>query len=192
MSRKTRHTPVSLHPLSVNQLPMEEIRSILRGADDLIMNGGRTLLARILKGSREKKILELELDHSPAYGSFHDLTIEDITARIDWLIVNDYLGIAYDYRLPLLIYRPRGWAIERETYANELMEYINKWLASPASIPDLGWLNNKNREVLFLLLDRIEASQNPKYLPVLKVWASDTSRKLARRIHSVMRVLRSE
>jgi hypothetical protein len=192
MSRTTKHVPVSLHPLSVYQLPKEEISTILRGADELIMNGGRTLLARTLKGSREKTILELELDHSPAYGAFRDLTIEDITARIDWLIVNDYLGIEYDYRLPLLIYRPRGWAIERETYANELMEYVNMWLASPATKPDIGWLNNKNREVLFLLLDRIEASQNPKYLPVLKVWASDTSRKLARRIHSVMRVLRSE
>jgi len=192
MSRKTKHVPVSLHPLSVDQLPKEEIRTILRGADDLIMSGGRTLLARILKGSREKKILELELDRSPAYGSFHDLTIEDITARIDWLIVNDYLGIEYDNRLPLLIYRPRGWAIERETYANELMEYINMWLASSATTLDTGWLNNKNREVLFLLLDRIEASQNPKYLPVLKVWASDTSRKLAQRIHSVIGVLRSE
>jgi len=192
MSRKTKHVPVSLHPVSAGQLPKEEIRTILRGADDLIMSGGRTLLARILKGSREKKILELELDHSPAYGAFHELTIEDITARIDWLIVNDYLGIEYDYRLPLLIYRPRGWAIERETYANELMEYINMWLACPATKPDIGWLNNRNREVLFLLLDRIEASQNPKYLPVLKFWASDTGRKLARRIHSVIGVLRSE
>ena len=63
--------------------PKEEISTILRGADELIMNGGRTLLARILKGSREKKILELELDLSPAYGAFRDLTIEDITACID-------------------------------------------------------------------------------------------------------------
>ena len=93
MSRKTKHVPVSLHPLSVDQLPKEEISTILRGADELIMNGGRTLLARVLNGSREKKILELELDHSPACGAFRDLTIEDITARIDWLIVNDYLGI---------------------------------------------------------------------------------------------------
>lgn len=192
MSRKHQRVPVSLHPLSADDLPQEEIRIILRGADDLIMTGGRALLARILKGSREKKILELELDHSPAYGSFRDLTIEDITARIDWLIVNDYLGIEYDYRLPLLIYRPRGWAIERETYANELMDYIKMWLASPATTPDIGWLNNKNREVLFLLLDHIEASQNPKYLPALEAWASNTSRKLARRIHTVIGMLRSE
>jgi len=192
MSRKTKRVPVSLHPLSVDQLPKEEIRTILRGADDLIMSGGRTLLARILKGSREKKILELELNHSPAYGSFRDLTIEDITARIDWLIVNDYLGIEYDYRLPLLIYRPRGWAIEREIYAAELMERINAWLADPALIPDLGWLNDKNHEVLFLLLDHIAGSGDPKYLPLLGSWASGTTRKLARRIREVVGVLQHE
>ncbi len=192
MSRKTKRIPVSLHPLSVDQLPREEIRTILRGADDLIMSGGRTLLAKVLKGSHEKKILELELGQSPSYGAFRDLTIEDIIARIDWLIINDYLGIEYDYRLPLLIYRPRGWAIERETYTNELMEYINKWLTSPATTADIAWLNNKNREVLFLVLDHIEDSQNPKYLPVLEAWRSDTSRKLARRIYAVIGVLRSE
>lgn len=186
MSRKDKRIPVSLHPLPADDLPQEEIRIILRGADDLIMTGGRALLARILKGSCEKKILELELDHSPAYAAFRDLTIEDIISRIDWLIVNDYLGIEYEYRLPLLMYRPRGWDIERETYAIELIEYINMWLASPETKPDIFWLNNKNREVLFLLLDHIEASQNPKYLPALEAWASDTSRRLARRIHAVI------
>jgi hypothetical protein len=191
MSRRTKRVPITLHPLSIDQLPSEEIRIILRGADDLIMSGGRTLLARILKGSREKIILELKLDHSPAYGAFSDLSIEEITARIDWLIVNDYLGIEYDYRLPLLIYRPRGWAIERETYANELMQSIDMWLASPAATPDIGWLNHKNREVLFLLLDHIEASENQKYLPFLDAWASHTSRRLAKRIHAVIRVLQS-
>lgn len=187
MSRRQQRVRISLHPLP-GDLPEHDIRIILRAADDLIMSGGRTLLAKILKGSREKKILELELDHSPAYGAFRGLTIEDITARIDWLIVNDYLGIEYDYRLPLLIYRPRGWAIERETYATELMEYIDEWLTG-SSTQVVGWLNNKNREVLFLLLDRIEASQNPKYLPLLQTWASDTSRKLARRIRAVIAAL---
>lgn len=52
------------------QLPEEEIRAILRAADELIMQGGRTLLAKILKGSREKKVLALELDKCPVYGFF--------------------------------------------------------------------------------------------------------------------------
>ncbi len=66
MSRKPKRVPVSLDPLPIDHLPEEEVRIILRGADDLIMRGGRTRLAKILKGSREQKILELDLDHSPA------------------------------------------------------------------------------------------------------------------------------
>lgn len=37
---------------------------ILRAADEIIGSGGRNLLAKILKGTREKKVLELELDQS--------------------------------------------------------------------------------------------------------------------------------
>ena len=39
MSRKPKRIPVSLNPLSVVQLPEEDIRTILRGADELIMSG---------------------------------------------------------------------------------------------------------------------------------------------------------
>jgi superfamily II DNA helicase RecQ len=190
MSRKSKHVPVSLHPLRIDDLPKEEIRIILRGADDLIMSGGRTLLAKILKRSREKKILELDLNNSPAYGAFRKLSLQEITARIDWLIVHGYLRIEYDKRLPLLVYTRRGWDIEREIYTDELMDHINEWLADPATTPDIGWLNDKNREVLFLLLERIAASGHPKYLTVLEAWASDTSKKLGLRIRKVTKDLR--
>ncbi|MDA9982112.1 RQC-minor-1 family DNA-binding protein [Gammaproteobacteria bacterium] len=192
MSRKVKRVLVSLNPLHVDHLAEEEIRIILRGADDLIMTGGRTLLAKILKGSREKKIFELGLSKSPVYGAFRGFTLQEITARIDWLIVNGYLDIEYDYRLPLLVYTRRGWAIERENYVDEIMAHINEWLADPTAMPDPDWLNDKNREVLFLLLDRLEDSQDPKYVLVLEAWASNTSRKLARRIHGVCRVLRHQ
>ena len=39
MSRKPKHIPVSLHPLPIDQLPEEDIRTILRGADDLQIYG---------------------------------------------------------------------------------------------------------------------------------------------------------
>jgi hypothetical protein len=38
-------------------LNQQEIRFILRAADAIIASGGRTLLAKILKGSKEKKVL---------------------------------------------------------------------------------------------------------------------------------------
>lgn len=190
MTRKPRHVPVSLNPLPVDHLPEKDIRTILRGTDELIMSGGRTLLAKILKGSREKKILERELNHSPVHGAFRELSLAEITARIDWLIVNDYLDIEYDYRLPLLVYTRRGWAIEREIYTDELVQYINEWLNGVKFTPDIGWLNDKNREVLLLVLARIEESQDPKYLPFLKIWAAGSSQKLARQIRAVIGKLR--
>jgi hypothetical protein len=57
-----------LDPKGIKNLPYEEIVAILRGADDLIMSGGRSLLAKVLKGSRAKKVLGLGLDASPVYG----------------------------------------------------------------------------------------------------------------------------
>ncbi len=68
MSRKVRRVPVILDPKDIQQLSDEEIRIILRGAEDLIFSGGRGLLAKVLKGSRQKAVLEHELDRSPAYG----------------------------------------------------------------------------------------------------------------------------
>jgi hypothetical protein len=114
MAREVRRVPVSLDSHGVRPLSDEEIRIILRGADDLIMSGGRSLLARVLKGSRQKVIFEKELDRSPVYGAMPGLSIDEITRRIDWMIEEGYLAIEYDYRLPLLKYTSMGWAIERD------------------------------------------------------------------------------
>jgi superfamily II DNA helicase RecQ len=120
MSRKTRRVPVSLDSRGVEPLSNEEIRIILRGADDLIMSGGRSLLARVLKGSKQKAVIEKELDHSPVYGAMRELSIDEITRRIDWRIEEGYLAIEYDYRLPLLKYTDAGWAIERDVLCDRV------------------------------------------------------------------------
>ncbi len=98
MSRKVRRVPVTLDSRDVTELSENEIRVILRAADDIIGSGRRGLLAKILKGSKQKAVLEHVLDQSPAYGALSDLSLEQITARIDWLIINSYLDIEYDYR----------------------------------------------------------------------------------------------
>ena len=66
MSRKVRRVPVSLDSKGIKSLSSADIALILRGADELIGTGGRNLLSKVLKGSREKKVLELGLDESPA------------------------------------------------------------------------------------------------------------------------------
>ena len=67
MGRKVHRVPVSLDSKGIEPLSEPEIAQILRGADEFIGTGGRRLLAKILKGSKEKRLLELELHQSPAY-----------------------------------------------------------------------------------------------------------------------------
>jgi hypothetical protein len=186
MGRKRQRIPVSLDSRGVEHLSAEVIALILRGADDLILRGGRSLLAKVLKGSREQKLIALELDRSPAYGALAQLPLNEILARIDWLIENDYLAIKYDGRLPLLVYTPRGWEIERGTYAAELHARLDALIACSDTPPDLAWLNDKNREVVMLLLERIERTGEPGYLSTLDAWSHSTYKKIRQRILQVM------
>src|SRR4051794_8276448 len=112
MTRRVQRVPYHLDAQGVRGLSEAEIRAILRGADDLIMRGGRSLLVKVLKGSRSKDVLGPSLDRSPVYGCFRHLTPEEVFARIDWMILHGYLTLEYDRRLPLLVYTPKGWAIE--------------------------------------------------------------------------------
>ncbi len=190
MSGKVRRVPVTLDSRDVKELPEEVIRLILRGADDLIGSGGRGLLAKILKGSKQKAVLEHALDQSPVYGALSELSLEQITARIDWLIIEGYLRIEYDYRLPLLVYAPRGWEIERETYADEMLEFMSRLLADGNGAQDLSWLTERNPEVLQLVLDKIADTGDPKYLPILKRWQNKATRRIANRIREVRAALK--
>jgi len=186
MSRKVRRVPVSLDTKGVTHLSSPEIAIILRGADELIMRGGRSLLSKVLKGSREKKLQDLSLDQSPAFGALRALSLEEILARIDWLIINHYLAIEYDYRLPLLVYTPRGWEIEKNTYAAELQGKLDHLIVSGKPASDLKWLIDSHREVIMQLLNRIEASGDRKYIPLLESWSQSAVKKIRGRIRSVV------
>lgn len=191
MSKKVRRVPYTLDDKGIAALPWEEIVTILRGADDLILSGGRNLLAKILKGSRDKRLLELGLDASPVYGAFRDLTIAEITARIDWVILHGYLAIHYDYRLPLLIYTPRGWEIERETYAAELLSGFDQLLASGQAAYDMSYLKDRSRDMILILLEKVESTGDAKYIPLLEAWAEIDYKKVRSRIRGVIQRLKS-
>ncbi len=130
MSRRVQRVPYHLDTKGIRSLPHSEVRMILRGTDDLIMRGGRHLLTLILKGSRSKDVLTRSLEESPAHGFYKNLAAEDVQARVDWVIRQEYLAIEYDRRLPLLIYTEKGWALERETMADEHLRHIDQALRS--------------------------------------------------------------
>ena len=170
MSRKVQRVKYHLDPRNTRKLPSEEIKVILRGADEMIAQGGRSLLVKVLKGSKAKEVLDLELNHCPVYGYYRDFSEEDILARIDWVIINGYLRIEYDYRLPLLTYTAAGWEIEKETISDELLEGFDQLLSNGRRPYDLSYLKDRNRELIWRLLDKIEKRGDPKYIPVLEDW----------------------
>ena len=186
MSRKVQRVKYHLDSKGIRNLSRDEIKAILRGADDLIMRGGRTLLAKVLKGSRAKDLLDTGLNRSPVYGYYRNLPEEDILARIDWVILNGYLAIQYDYRLPLLVYTPQGWEIEKETYAGELLSGFDDMLATGSRTFDMSYLKDKPRDLIWLLLEKGEATGDTKYIPLLDAWARVDYKKVRQRIRQVI------
>ncbi len=184
--RNVRRVPYYLDSGGIKKLPPDEIKAILRGADDIIVRGGRNLLSKILKGSKEKKIFELHLDESPVYGYFKDLTIKEILTKIDWLIINRYLAIEYDYRLPVLVYTQKGWEIEKETYADELLEKMKSLLDSDNYHSFVMSLKDRDRKMILLLLDKIQATGNKHFIPILEYWATIDYKKVRKAIRKVI------
>jgi hypothetical protein len=189
MARRLVQIPVTLRPAAVPALPDAEIKAILRGADDLIARGGRTLLGLVLKGSQNAKIRELGLQKSPVSGFFRDLPLAAIGSKIDWLIEHDYLRLEYFGRLPLLVYAPRGWEIERETYAEERFAQLERLAAEARASYDMTYLKDGTREVIMLLLDKVEMRGDLRFIPVLESWAAIDYRKVRARIATVIQSL---
>jgi len=187
MSRKVQRVPYSLDPKDVEKLASEDLTAILRGADELIGSGGRSLLVKILRGSRAQEVLRLNLDQCPVYGYFHHLSTDDILARVDRAILDGYLKIEYDYRLPVLVFTKAGWEIEKETFANELLSGFDELLKTSQPPYDMSYLKDRNRELIWFLLDKVEANGNPKYLPLLEAWSQIDYKKVKQRITQVMR-----
>jgi superfamily II DNA helicase RecQ len=169
---------------------MQEVKAILRGADELIGSGGRTLLVKVLRGSRDKKVVELKLDESPVYGYFHDLSNEEVLAKIDWLIRNHFLRYEYDGRLPLLVYTEQGWEIERVTYADGLFKTITEALGRRESDFDMTFLKDKNREVVLLLLNMLKERGDARYIPLLESWEKVEHKKVRHRLRGIISALR--
>ncbi len=57
-----------------------------------------------------------------------------------------------------MVYGERGWTIERETYADEFLERLDRLIADrdANAFADLGWLTERNPGVLLLVLYRIK------------------------------------
>lgn len=184
MSKKVRRVPVVLDAGEIKDLPQEDIRMILRGADELISTGGRSMLAKILKGSKDKTIFKYKLNECPAYGYYQDMKLDDISKCTDWMIKKDYLRIEYDYRLPLLVFSEKGWQIEKETFAQELYQRMCLDVEEKKARV-IFEMKEVNRQVVMCVLDKIEKDGTKEFLPYLEAWKMLEVKKVAARIAEV-------
>ncbi|MFS0724269.1 RQC-minor-1 family DNA-binding protein [Paenibacillus sp. 1P07SE] len=172
-----------------SSLPHAEKLAILRAADEIIAQGGRTLLTKILKGSKEKKLLELELNLTPAYGYFNHLTMDQILEKVDDMIDAGYLETELSGKLPMIVFSPLGWVIERDQRATEFVRQFDALLDSNVLPIDLNDLKDRNRGMIYLLLYKILNSRNAKYIPLLKIWERTEYKKVQAMIRQVIQDL---
>jgi hypothetical protein len=177
-----------LNARGLTDIPDSELHAILRGVDDIIGQGGRSLLTKILRGSTSKPLLESGLDESPVYGYFRHLSRDDTLARIDWAILNRYLRVEYREQLPVLVFTDKGWEIVREIRANELLDGILEAISNGPPYR-MEHLKNRDRGMILLLLDKIEATGEAKIIPALRVWKMSDYKKVQLRINQVIRRL---
>lgn len=177
--------------MKTKQTPLQEteIRTILRAADEIIADGGRTLLAKILKGSREKKVLALRLDRCPVYGYFRTEKLEEVMKKIDWMIDFGFLEIQYSGKLPMIVFTERGWEIERDHRADEFLSEWNEWLKEGKQNPDMHYLKDRNRGMILLFLTKIGETGDKKYIPYLKEWEKIEYKKVSAEIRKLIEAL---
>ena len=187
---KRQRIRYELNTGEITKLQPEEIRVILRAADEMIVTAGRSMLVKVLKGSKDKKVLEYKLDECPSYGYYHDLTMEEIGKRVDYMIVKRYLRIEYSGRLPMLVFTDKGWEIECETYTSEWVCRFKEVVESKVLRLDMfEELKTVNREGVFAMLDKIKEIGDKRYIPVLKTWQKGEVRKVRQKIEGVITVL---
>lgn len=171
-------------------LPQPELLAILRAADDIIAEGGRTLLSKILKGSKEKKLVDLGLDRNPSFGYYRGLTLEQIMVKVDQMVHTGFLEIEMHWKLPMIVFSSRGWVVERERRAEEFLQEWNRWIENNITPASMEYLKERNRGLIFLFLYKVLCSGKQKYIPFLTQWESIDFKKVQAEIRKVIKVLR--
>lgn len=169
----------------------EDVLAILDAADEIIGRAGRTMLAKILKGSKDKKLLSLELDRTRRYGHYYSLTLEQIADRVDWMIEQDFLSIEYKGDMPVLVFTDRGWTVQREQQGSRLLQEWRQWLDEGrlAEELDMLYLKDRNRGMILLFLEKVAHTHDRRFIPYLQQWKVVDYRKVREAIDLVVNEL---
>ena len=95
---------------------------------------GTTLVAQVLRGSSDQRILRFGLDKLSTYGLFRDRSIADIKLLIQRFIATDYLALS-ESEYPVLSLQPAAYEVMRGT--QKVLQPIHKEKERIPVVPEL-------------------------------------------------------
>ncbi len=73
-----------------------------------------------------------------------------------------------------------------DTYSDELLQKFDEMLNSGTTDFDMSYLKDRNREMILMLLDKVAATGDAKYIPILEAWKRIDYKKVRQLINRVM------
>ncbi|MGA8942468.1 MAG: DNA helicase RecQ [Thermoactinomyces sp.] len=135
---------------------------------------GLTVIAKTLRGSRSRRIVEWQLDKIPTYGIMGELTEKEIIRLCRFLASEGYLSLVYGQRpFPLARLTPKALAVlkgEQSVYLYRETEKMIK-AAEPKTNPLLDKLMSLRKQLS-------EAEQLPPYM----IFPDSTLKEMCRRL----------
>jgi hypothetical protein len=64
-------------------------------------------------------------------------------------------------------------------------------IESNSNVFDLIHLKDRPRDLIFLLLEKIRARRDPRFIPLLEAWAEIDYKKVRARIHDVIQTIQN-
>ena len=184
--RPVENVSPEIEPAERLQPTGEEREWILRAGSEIAAKGGRSQLALLLKGSKDKKLLKHHLQNSPAYGKLSFLTLEEIENRIDHLIRLNELRVEFFGDFPLILLSDAAWEHVRP-WSNE-QECRRAAAADDRTLNEilLQW-RNRPRPEQFHLLDAVTSLDPDSERWILQAWREVAGKEVRTRIEEKLR-----
>jgi len=145
---------------------------------------------KLLKGSRDKRLLELGMDADGSYGALSYLTLDEIARKVDWTIEAGYLDYYYEWRQPLLMFTERGWELEKPVVVEEFFEQFCRDVEDGKFRMAERMVDIKN-EVQLDVIELIAQRCDERCLAHLEVWSSQTTKRIRKKLAWAQRTIRA-
>ncbi|UOQ49827.1 hypothetical protein MUN88_07065 [Gracilibacillus caseinilyticus] len=92
----------------------------------------------------------------------------------------------------MIFYTERGWIIERDQRVDEFLSEWQEWIKQGTLDVDMTYLKGRNREMLLLMLEKVQESGNKAYIPYLKLWKQIDYKKVKAAIQETIEALENQ